>query len=92
MCLLLQIFGGGAHFIVSAPQGVITLVTPLHLLLFERLLFRVIYKSLFTEKSLATQKHSSTSINANKIQRKLMVEFIVVGARSLGWVSKEGQS
>jgi len=28
------------------------------------------YKSLFTENSVATQKHSSASINTNKIQYK----------------------
>ena len=32
-----------------------------------------IYKSLFTENSVATQKHSSTSINTNKIQYKYNV-------------------
>jgi len=30
-----------------------------------------LYKSLFTENSVATQKHSSTSINTNKIQYKI---------------------
>ena len=31
--------------------------------------FRVVlYKSLFTENSVATQKHSSANINTNKIQ------------------------
>ena len=32
---------------------------------------RLIYKSLFTENSVATQKHSSASINTNKIQYKI---------------------
>jgi len=31
----------------------------------------VLYKSLLTENSVATQKHSSASINSNKIQYKI---------------------
>jgi len=31
----------------------------------------IIYKSLFTENSIAIQKHSSSSINTNKIQYKI---------------------
>ena len=30
--------------------------------------FYIIYKSLFTEKTVATQKHSSASINTNKVK------------------------